>query len=281
MRLNKEKAEIFIPNALNIEDALSRTTKLCIAAHHDDIEIMAASAIVDCYECDTQHFCGVVVADGGGSPRNGAYQNYTDEQMKVVRADEQKKASVIGKYTAQLMLCYPSTEIKDKQNDTVTDELASILLKTSPQEVFTHNLADKHPTHIGVVYHVIKAIRSLPKEKRPKKLYALEVWRGLDWLRDSDKQVFSTTKNQKLQAELLEVFVSQISGGKRYDLAAMGRRLSNATFFESHATDELSSAIYGLDLTPLIEQDNLSIKDYILEFVTRFKEDVTRNFDEM
>lgn len=279
MRLNKEKAEIFVSQHLSIQEALSQTTKLCIAAHHDDIEIMAASAIVDCYESDTQHFCGVVVADGGGSPRNGKYQDCTDEQMKVVRADEQKKASIVGKYTAQIMLCYPSAEIKDKKNDTLTNELADILLKTNPQEVFTHNLADKHPTHIGVVYHVIKAIRTLPKDKRPKKLYALEVWRGLDWLLDKDKQVFNTTQNQQLQEKLLDVFVSQISGGKRYDLAAMGRRLSNATFFESHATDELSSAIYGMDLTPLIENDELSIKDYILEFVDRFKQNIINNLD--
>jgi len=39
---------------------------------------------------------------------------------------------------------------------------------------------------------------------------------------------------ENLQFALLGVFESQIAGGKRYDLALMGRRRANATYFESH-----------------------------------------------
>ena len=41
-----------------------------------------------------------------------------------------------------------------------------------------------------------------------------------------------------LAAAMNGVFDSQIAGGKRYDLATIGRRAANATFFESHATDQ-------------------------------------------
>jgi len=60
------------------------------------------------------------------------------------------------------------------------------------------------------------------------------VWRDLDWLVDSDKAPFDVSEHENLQAALLGVFDSQIAGGKRYDLASMGRRRANATYFESH-----------------------------------------------
>lgn len=70
------------------------------------------------------------------------------------------------------------------------------------------------------------------------------------------------------------VFDSQISGGKRYDLAAMGRRLANATFFASHAVDEASGLAYAMDLTPLILDPNLSIQEFVQRHITRFANDV-------
>ena len=48
-----------------------------------------------------------------------------------------------------------------------------------------------------------------------------------------------------LPADLLRVFQSQIAGGKRYDLASLGRRLANATFFESHAVDQSEAIVWG------------------------------------
>jgi hypothetical protein len=60
-----------------------------------------------------------------------------------------------------------------------------------PRILSTHNLADKHDTHVGVALRTIESIRELPVAQRPKKLYGCEVWRGLDWLPDSDKVVFN------------------------------------------------------------------------------------------
>jgi hypothetical protein len=51
-----------------------------------------------------------------------------------------------------------------------------------------------------------------------------EVWRDLDWLLDSDKVALDSSAKPELAAALLKVFDSQISGGKRYDLATLGRR---------------------------------------------------------
>ena len=45
MKLKNHAAQIFIPDGIPEEEALSRTTDLCIAAHQDDIEIMAFAPI--------------------------------------------------------------------------------------------------------------------------------------------------------------------------------------------------------------------------------------------
>jgi hypothetical protein len=50
------------------------------------------------------------------------------------------------------------------------------------------------------------------------------------------------------------VFDSQVSGGKRYDLATAGRRLAHATYYASHGTDEESALSFAMDLTPLVEE---------------------------
>ena len=52
-----------------------------------------------------------------------------------------------------------------------------------------------------------------------------EVWRDLDWMMDVDKVAFDCSAHENLQAALLAVFDSQISGGKRYDLASLAREL--------------------------------------------------------
>ena len=73
MKLHRDTAEIFVPDGLSTEQALSRTTHLAVSAHQDDIEIMAASPILDCFQRTDRWFTGVVVTDGRGSPRNGLY----------------------------------------------------------------------------------------------------------------------------------------------------------------------------------------------------------------
>ena len=278
MKFNQNTAEFFIPDDVSLESALARTTHLCIAAHQDDIEIMAASPILACFQNEKKWFTGVVVTDGRGSARNGIYENYTDEEMRLVRFKEQRKAAIIGEYSAQIMLDYPSSAVKDGKNEKTVEDIVKIIKKTNPDFIYTHNLADKHATHVGVALKVIKALRNrsdrFSKPVRSPKLYGCEVWRDLDWMRDSDKVVLDTSIQNNLQAALLGVFDSQISGGKRYDLASMGRRLANATYFASHDVDDASGLSYAMDLTPLVENPDLDIQEYVKGFINRFSDDV-------
>ena len=274
MHFQLDTAKIFVPDGLPEEQALTRTTHMAIAAHQDDIEIMAAGPILDCFQQPEKWFTGVVATNGRGSPRDDLYKNYTDEEMRAVRFKEQKKAAIVGEYAAQVLLDYPSKTIKDGKNLQPVEDLASLLRTAQPEIVYTHNLADKHDTHVSVALRVIAAIRSLPESERPKKLYGCEVWRDLDWMMDNEKVSFDLTKHENLQAALLGVFDSQICGGKRYDLASMGRRRANATYFESHGVDVTLGMSYAMDLTPLVTDPAKDVSAFVQEFIDRFAKDV-------
>jgi len=84
----------------------------------------------------------------------------------------------------------------------------------------------------------------------------------------------NVASHENLAAALNGVFDSQIAGGKRYDLATLGRRRANATFFESHAVDECESVSFAMDLTPLVDDPSLDIVEFVLGFIHRFEADV-------
>jgi LmbE family N-acetylglucosaminyl deacetylase len=275
MKLHLDTAEIFVPDGLPVEEALARTTHLAVAAHQDDIEIMAVDGILQCFQQDDKWFCGVVVTNGSGSPRGNLYRDYTDEAMQAVRRKEQKKAAVVGEYSAQALLDYPSATVKDGSNKSPAEDIGLLVKAARPEVVYTHNLADKHDTHVAVALRVIEAIRGLPAEYHPQRLYGCEAWRALDWIEDADKVAFDCSAHENLQAALLGVFDSQICGGKRYDRATMGRRHANATYDASHSLDVTTGLVYAMDLTPLIEEPARNIEAYVQEFIERFAQGVT------
>jgi LmbE family N-acetylglucosaminyl deacetylase len=214
------------------------------------------------------------VTNGAGSPREKEFSKFSDEKMQQVRREDQNAAARVGEYGAMVSLDYSSNAIKDPRNLDLVEDLKKLLKSARPEVVYTHNLADKHDTHIAVAIPVIRAIRELPPSERPHSLFGCEVWRGLDWMLDSEKTVFNVSGREKLIASLMGVFASQIAGGKRYDLATMGRKQANATYFASHKTDRASLLEYAMDLTPLIRDDKLDIAAYVTGFIQRFNDDV-------
>ena len=279
MKLHNGNAQLFFP--VTSGGKLSDTTHLCIAAHQDDIELMAAGSILECFGKKDKAFTGVVVTDGAGSPRTGVYAECSNDDMKVIRAHEQNAAATLGRYNAQIQLYYTSSAVKDKNNPDLTAELAKIILETRPEIILTHNLADKHDTHCAVALRTIQALRSIDKSDRPKAVYSMEVWRSLDWLCDEEKTLFDTSRDEFLQQAMLGVYHSQIAGGKRYDLAGMGRRKANATYFASHATDDMDAAEYALDITELINDENLKPCDFINKYIESFKNDVNKRIESL
>jgi LmbE family N-acetylglucosaminyl deacetylase len=272
------KIDFEIPDKQPIDVALKRTTHMAIVAHQDDLEIMAYDMISTCYKSKKKWFFGVVVTDGAKSSRQGRFEHLTDEEMKEIRKKEQIDAANLGKYGALAMLDYPSESIKKDPYEAIL-VIKDLIKRSKPQVIYTHNLADKHDTHIAVASLVIKAIRLLEIKDRPKILYGVEVWRSLDWLDDHDKIKLDTSRYPHLAKKLIQAFASQVDGGKRYDQATLGRRYANATYLSPHEVDQLSSIQYAMDLTPLIQDDSLDLKTFINQKIDKFHQDVSERMD--
>ena len=265
---------MFIPDETQPAAALSRITHLGIGAHQDDLEFMAFHGILACFLKSDKWFGGVTCTNGAGSSRSGSYSSLTDERMIEIRREEQMKAALVGGYGAIIQLDYPSSAVKTPNDECLRQDLLQILSATLPETVYTHNPADKHDTHISITIAALRAMRAMPAADRPKRVIGCEVWRNLDWLPDADKILMDVTGHDNLAAALNGIFDSQISGGKRYDLATLGRRAANATFFDSHATDAATQLIFGMDLTPLVTDVSMDIADYVCGFIDTFRADV-------
>lgn len=271
---SRSEADVFTPDGGEAGEALARVTHLCVAAHQDDIEIMAHAGICDCLDCPGLAFGGVVVTDGGGSSRIGPYAAFTDQQMREIRREEQRQAARLGRYAIQIQLAHPSADVKKAGHPGVAADLARIFSACRPQVVYLHQPADKHDTHVALFLRCLEALRALPAEGRPQRVLGCEVWRGLDWLDDAAKVALDAGRRPELGLELLRVFDSQITGGKRYDLATAGRRLANATYHDARAADGHRGITWAMDLTPLVRDDALDPGEFAAAYVESLARDV-------
>jgi LmbE family N-acetylglucosaminyl deacetylase len=268
--LSRSGSTVFVPDALSPAEGLARTTHLGVAAHADDLEIMAIHGILACFEQAERWFAGVIATDGVGSPQRGA--PIAPEELRAVRRREQERAAVLGHYGAVVFLDHSSGGVKDATERGVVDDLVAVLRATRPGIVYTHALSDAHDTHVAVTLRLLEACRALAPDERPEKVLGCEVWRSLDWLTVGDKVELAVDERPELQAALLDVFESQLRE-KRYDRAALGRRAANAAFAESHRTDRHEAVVYAMDLTPLVGEVAQPV-DLMQSFMRRLEADV-------
>jgi LmbE family N-acetylglucosaminyl deacetylase len=273
LALAKPQAEVFVPDGMASAAALSRTTHLGIGAHADDLELMATHGIFECYASEEMWFTGVIATDGAGSPRAPGSSAASPESLRAIRRDEQKRAAELGRYGALVLLDHTSAEAKDPRDDALVRDLRAVLEKTTPGVVYTHNPADAHDTHVAVALAVVAACRALPEALRPACVIGCEVWRGLDWLPPEAKVALPVDGHAELEQALVAVFESQLRAGKRFDLAAVGRRRANATFNEIRTADRHEALIWGVDLTPAVRGE-LEAEALVARHVRAFEQDV-------
>jgi len=253
LKLSRPAAEVFIPDGASWEAACARVTHLVVAAHADDVELMAWHAFLH-----AEGLAAVIVTGG-------------DEQRDT-RLLEQKRAAFQGNYAAVIWLDHQSADVKQADYPALASDLGALLTAVQPRLVYTHNLADKHDTHVAVAVHTVRALRANPSSV--ERILGCEVWRALDWLQAEDKVTLDVSSVESRLMPLIGAFESQIAGGKRYDLAAAGRKRANATFLDSHAVDRATAVEYAMDLTPLVKDPTLDIARWTLQFVERFARDV-------
>ena len=274
--MNGPAHDILVPDGSSLEVALARTTHLGIGAHPDDLEIIAIPGILDCLDSSRDWFTGVVACDGAGSPRSGPYASYSDEQMVERRRQEQRDAARLGRYSAVLQLGYSSDAVKSPDSTELIDELERILRKTRPSVVYLHNLADRHATHRALARASIAALRRLPAEVAPDAVYGVEVWGSLDWCPPPHRIDLPLHDTQNLQELLLRCHDSQVTGGKRYDLAIVARQRANATLAHSHDIDRDASCLLAMDLAPLLAEPALTPEDFLERCLDAFRQSLAR-----
>jgi LmbE family N-acetylglucosaminyl deacetylase len=274
MRFSNPGASVFVPDGTAAESAFRRISHLGIGAHQDDLEIMAFHGIAACYRDPALWFGAVICTSGSGSPRSNAYAGCRDEEMMSLRKDEQERAARLGEYGVLVQLGHPSAAVKDPRNPSIQRDLDGIFGACRPGIVYTHNPADKHETHVAVALAVLHSLRRLPPDRRPARVLGCEVWRDLDWLDDADKVPLDVGGRAELAAAQVNVFEYQVGGGKRYDLATVGRRRANASYFKSHGPDEAEELSFAMDLTPLVADPTRDIAAFVLDHIERFKADV-------
>lgn len=274
--LSSPDADLHVPDGTALPQAVSRTTHLGIGAHQDDLEFMAFHGILECHGRQDRWFGGIIVTDGRGSSRAGPYAQWTDDQIAAERVREQRRAADIGQYSFVAQLGHPSGRVKDPGRTEVVDDIHALLEVARPRSVYLHNPADKHDTHVACLLRSLEALRRLPVDLRPEKVYGCEVWRDLDWVVDAEKTPMPVSGPPGLAERINAVFATQIAGGKRYDLAVLGRRMANATFSDAHASDRESAMAWALDLTPVIRDDSVELTGHVLGFIDRFRDDVAR-----
>ena len=70
--------------------------------------------------------------------------------MRWIRRIEQKKAFVVGEYSALALLDYPSSAVKGGDKRAVSEDLSRLFHSARPEIIYTHNLADNHDTNGGL-----------------------------------------------------------------------------------------------------------------------------------
>ena len=268
-------ARLTVPDGAQGMAALTRTTHLGIGAHPDDLEFMAFHGILACYERPDRWFAGVTVTDGRGSVRAGRFAEWSDEQLVAERRREQETAARIGQYGYVAQLGFASDMVRDPLQTAVRDDLRRLLEASRPEVVYLHNLADKHDTHVACALRALEAMRELPPGLRPRQVLGCEVWRSLDWVLDGERVALPVSARPELAQSLNQVYATQISGGKRYDLAVIGRRAANATFDDPRSTDQETAVQWAMDLTPLVRDASLDPLAFVAGYIERLKDDVT------
>jgi LmbE family N-acetylglucosaminyl deacetylase len=275
LRLRHHEADAFAPDGSPLVEALSRTTDLGVGAHPDDLELFAVVPIGHCHDDPRRWFSGVTCTDGSGSARGARFAHLAPHDLVALRREEQRTAARLGGYSTMIQLAHPSGEVRVSEGfDVLVDELASVIEATRPANVYTHNLADKHPSHVAVGAATVRAVRRLPADRRPGRLVGIEAWRDLDWLPDAEKVRMDATPFTGLARRLARVYESQIDGAKRYDVAVQGRRRANATLFDMTTVDDVEEVAVAMDLTSLLRNDDLDPVSYVTAAIDRFRADV-------
>lgn len=264
-------ADCLVPDGVDLAQAWGRTRVLGVGAHPDDLELMALQPVLDAAAGGQPSFGAVLVCDGAGSVRAGAAQGLDAAALRRLRRGEQEAAARLGRYSVLVQLGWHSDAVR-VPGAPVVAQLERLLTLTRPELLLSHDLADRHDTHVAVALRLLEALRRLPPQQRPRRWLGCEVWRSLDWQAAGDRVALGLKGDLDLAGRLLAAHQSQVSG-KGYLDAARGRRRANAVFGASHAVEAQEEAVLAMDLTPLLLDDTLTARAFLEARIGAFRDE--------
>lgn len=273
------KTQIYVPDGATPEAALARTRVMCIGAHADDLEILSFWLILRAL--GFWNYFGVVVTNGAGSPRQGRYRDFTDDEIVALRKSEQFESADIGKFSGVAMLGHSSSSLDGPDRETVVSELAELIEAAQPEILVIHNFFDRHRTHRSCMWRAVEAIHRVRPDARPTELLGGEVWGPINHLPAHRIRNFDASDPDGLLPRLLRAFRSQTVGGKRYDEAVPAGFLHNRTFAQSHEVDGNEQALmHCLDLTPLIDPQ-VDRREFLRDIMCEWHNDTLEGNDDV
>src|SRR6476661_733267 len=108
LKLSRPGAEVFIPDGTSWEAACARVTHLVVAAHADDVELMAWHAVLNAGGL------GAVIVTGG-------------DMLRDTRLLEQKRAASQGNYAMVIWLDHASADVKQAAYHPLASDLSAVL----------------------------------------------------------------------------------------------------------------------------------------------------------
>gem|GEM_PF-51368 len=266
-----------------LERVLTNTTDVGVGAHQDDIEIMAAPALLSAARTASKQWLTVIVTDGAASKSvlNGKPTDLTPRQLTDMRQREQRQAAKDAG-TPVIQLKYPSAAVNAHMGTLKKQEAAlslGTLFAAMPnlEQVFGHNPIDKHATHLATFAVQTAALRAA-KPPMLNKVYAMEVWGGLTGIPEVQLSMFPVEDGKDLVVirRLIDHFQSQIIGQDRaYSNASLGRAEGHGGFVTSpHLSSPPPAMFIGLDVTDFTkgaERDQGELGRDILERAAAIK----------
>src|SRR5688572_33036903 len=107
LTLSRAAAEVLVPDGASWDAAAADVTNLVVAAHADDVELMAWHAVLH-----AEGLAAVIVTDGG------------DRNTRLL---EQKRAASRGNYAAVIWLDHASADVKTAACPGLAGDLVTVL----------------------------------------------------------------------------------------------------------------------------------------------------------
>lgn len=209
---------------------MSSKSVLIISPHPDDLEIGmggTAAKMID----SGREVASLVVTDGR---RSTSAAGLNEDQVVELRKEEVREAAgILGlNYLALLELWDASTE----NMLILKDELAKIIEKTSPEEIYIpHPEIDKHPSHRAVSQAVLEKMREMSQAgvQVPENVWCYEVWTPFpSYDRIEDITEYIEVKTAAINAHKSQLYY------KNYTEGMLGLNRYRAVFNERHGMTE-------------------------------------------